>query len=232
MPENPDSENALRAVLNAIATRMGKLPDSELAAGLIGLGRNPDEIADSVREFLVSAVETGSAQPAVLEFEESCPPADPVEFEHLYRTLSPRIFAYIWRMVRDRGAAEDALQEVFIKVFRKLNTLRERDKVERWLFAIAHNQVMEEIKKSHREPMYGSDELGEMGSPANWHSPELKHDLEKAIATLPSQQRAVVILHDIHGLSYRDISTILKGEESTLRVHRTLARRRLREFLS
>lgn len=147
------------------------------------------------------------------------------------------------RLLRDMAAAEDASQETFLKAWTAIGTFR-GGLVRPWLLRIATNRCYDVLRARGRRPADSLDHE-EFESEPIWtsHAPageppevfaaraELSVHLERALATLPEDQRLVVILSDVHGHPYDEIAEITGVAVGTVKSRLSRARARLRDAL-
>jgi RNA polymerase sigma-70 factor, ECF subfamily len=157
---------------------------------------------------------------------------DTTAFELLYRAHVGRVHALCLRLAGDRATAEDLTQEVFVRAWRKLSSFRGDAAFATWLYRLALNLVVSELRSSRGwaspTPAGGAGVPEPPGRPP---APELGLDLERAIAALPATARAVFVLHDVIGWRHEEIAGVLGIAIGTARVHLHNARARLREVL-
>ena len=91
-----------------------------------------------------------------------------VDFERLYQIYGRRVYSLCWRMAWDKAEAEDLTQEVFLQLFRKIDTFRGESAFATWLYRLTVNIVLMQLrKKSHIErPLGERDELREPSAPS------------------------------------------------------------------
>ncbi len=141
---------------------------------------------------------------------------------------SDRVYRLALRLTGNRHDAEDLTQEVFVRVFRSLNTYTPGT-FEGWLHRITTNLFLDQARRKQRIRFdHLSDErAARLASPAA--APEAAYadrtfddDVEQALASLPPDFRAAVVLCDIEGLSYEEIAQILGAKLGTVRsrIHR------------
>ena len=145
---------------------------------------------------------------------------DLVAFEALVRRYQTDVLRLVLHIVRDMGAAEDATQEAFVRTFRFLGRYRGESKFSTWLFSIARNCALDELRRSKKggEPREIFDtELADRASDA-----QLGIEIREAMGELPLDLREAVILIDMFGMSYREAASVVRTAEGTLksRVHR------------
>jgi len=156
----------------------------------------------------------------------------------LYEKYKSSIFRTALAITRDRGAAEDILQESFLRLFSYADTLRTDVPLEPWLYRVAVNLSYTWAKKRKRwiRPLGGV--LDRLAAPLHLlpermvESKELQETVRQAIGKLPLTHRAVVVLFYLEGLSLREIAGILEIPEGTVKSRLYYARKSLKELLS
>ncbi|WP_372726948.1 RNA polymerase sigma factor SigE [Nocardioides sp.] len=151
---------------------------------------------------------------------------------------SDRVYRLAYRLTGNRQDAEDLTQEVFVRVFRSLASYTPGT-FEGWLHRITTNLFLDQARRKQRIRFDAlSDERAERLTSAS-PSPDLAYadrtfddDVERALATLPPDFRAAVVLCDVEGLSYEEISTILDTKIGTVRSRIHRGRAMLRSALS
>lgn len=123
-------------------------------------------------------------------------------------------------------AAEDAAAEAFVRVWSKWNQMQDDDHAGGYVFKTAMRLCRREI--SHRRrPSPSSGEAG-----TEWtEQATIRHDVSAALSELSLRQRQCVVLRDWAGFETKDLASMLGMRESTVRVHVTRARERLRQTL-
>lgn len=179
-------------------------------------------------------------------------------FTVLVRRYEDVVFRFAFKVCRDRDKAEEAWQDTFVNVFRKLNQFDGKSKFSTWLYTIVTNNCLMKRRKRklddaivplelpdgfRDEPMQDSN-----GRPiqtiASWketplHSvmdTELRHTLDRAIEKLPYDYRIVFLLRDVEGNSAEETAKILHlsvpAVKSRLRRARVFLRERLNEYMT
>lgn len=163
-------------------------------------------------------------------------------FERLVLRYERRIYNLALRLLGSPADAEDATQEAFVRAFTSLASFRGDSQFGTWLYRVAVNACHDELRRRKRERV---DDLG--AAPARARpgaagtDPERMveraevHDLVgRALADLPAEYRAAVVLRDLHDLSYEEIADALGVAVGTVksRIHRgrQLLRSRLAEL--
>ncbi|MES1207072.1 MAG: sigma-70 family RNA polymerase sigma factor [Pseudomonadota bacterium] len=175
---------------------------------------------------------------------------DPSAFEEIVRRYGDKVFNLVYRMLGNRHEAEDITQEVFITVFKTVETFRGEAKFTTWLLRIAANQSKNRIKYLSRRPT-DSAEIDEAGGPPPgvaatpgpvahgqidgpdilMEAAELESLMQKAIASLDEEHRLLVILRDVEELSYQEIGEITGLPEGTIKSRLHRARMAIKEVL-
>lgn len=155
-------------------------------------------------------------------------------FEELMRAHEDRVFAICLRMLRDRERALDASQETFLTVFRKADRFAGRSAFATWLYRVAVNTCYDILRKERRRP---ADPLPEGVDPADpqaadpFTAVELRPDIEAALAQVPIDFRAAVVLVDLEGLPLRQVAEMLGVPQGTVKSRVFRGRRILAEYL-
>ena len=170
-----------------------------------------------------------------------------IEIEEAIRKERPRLLNFIRTRVPTEDDAQDILQEVLgqlIEAYRGLETI---DRVSSWLFRVARNKITDAYRR--RKPEAGLQMLGERehGSekgledvvPTPTEDPEalymretIWHAIEAALKELPRAQREAFVLHELEGMSFKDISDLTGETENSLRLRKHHATRALRAKLA
>ncbi len=162
-------------------------------------------------------------------------------FEHLVRAYEGELFRLGYRMLGDRGEAEDAVQETFVVVWRQLPTLDDPQAFRAWIYHIATRRCLNVLRRrrSRRTDVTHSEDFeAETGSQAWLHDrgddPEaaaqtsaVRQSLEEVLATLPPEQRASWVLNELHDMTYPEIAYAVGVPLSTVRGRIARARQNL-----
>jgi RNA polymerase sigma-70 factor (ECF subfamily) len=171
-------------------------------------------------------------------------------FETLVERYRHPVMSLLYRTLPDATEAEDLAQAVFVQVFKSAHRYRPAAKFSTWLFTIARNLCLNEIRRRHRHPALsldepGSDEGGEpRPGPSDTHTSgpaesllagELREKVETAIRALPEHQRLALVLCQQDDLSYEDIAEILgcsvSATKSLIHRGRETLKARLKPYL-
>ena len=145
-------------------------------------------------------------------------------WDEIVEQHSDRVYRLAYRLTGNRHDAEDLTQEVFVRVFRSLSTYSPGT-FEGWLHRITTNLFLDGARRRQRIRF---DALSEeraarlTGPQEEYADRTFDDDVEAALATLPPEFRAAVVLCDVEGLSYEEIADILDTKLGTVRsrIHR------------
>ena len=154
-------------------------------------------------------------------------------FEELYREHVGRVFAVCLRMVGNSRRAEELTQDAFVRVWEMIGSFRGESAFSSWLHRVAVNVVLVDIRSSKRyqSRVESTDDLESHDQPDGGRSHGERLDLEKAIAGLPPQARAIFVLYDIEGFKHEEIAEQMGLAVGTTKAQLHRARRLLREVL-
>lgn len=167
-------------------------------------------------------------------------------FDFFVRKYERRLFCIIYNMTSNKEDAADLLQEVFIKVFRSMESFKGDSRFYTWLYRIAVNTTITFLKKARRHSKlsledvntnealasflmsFSDDEKGDRATLLK----ELQEKLNEALQKLSLNHRTVVILFEIEGMSHAEIAHALKCSEGTVRSRLHYAKEQLKQLLS
>jgi RNA polymerase sigma-70 factor, ECF subfamily len=152
-------------------------------------------------------------------------------FAELYERTFPRVYAYVASLLRDRAAAEDVTAQAFERAYRKRRSYRtRRGTMEAWLFGIARNAALDELRRRKRRASLERDHEDTGASSPHDHA-ELavrRETVRAALASLDGRERDLIALKFAGGLANAEIGRILGMSESAAgtRLHRTITKLR------
>lgn len=211
-----------------------------------------DKVASDALELPAEAVDGDALTDpgATVEYPERLLVArlrrrDPGAFELLVKAHQDRVYDFCVRMLADREEAFDLTQEIFISIHQHLDKFRADAKLSTWIFRIARNHCLNRLKYLKRRGRGRSDDFDEtnelaitesMGGSARpdeavsaARERELVH---RAIQELDEDQRSLVVLRDVEGLSYEEIMEITELPEGTVKSRLHRAREKLAGILA
>jgi RNA polymerase sigma-70 factor (ECF subfamily) len=151
-------------------------------------------------------------------------------FEALVRKYQDRVLNIIYSLIRQDRESEDIMQEVFMKVYRSLRAFRQKSSFPTWLYRITVNTVYDFLRRRKKfagEPLRETSALNCQSPRDNLLAGEKDAVIQGALLKLPFKFRTAVVLKDIEGLSYAEISKVLRcglgtGESRIFRARQLL----------
>lgn len=155
--------------------------------------------------------------------------------ESLYIKYKDSLRIYAFGFIRDWGIVDDIIQEVYIKVFLKLNTLIDDSAIKSWLYTVTANQCRDYLRTKYQKVTLLTEHIEDLvHSNSDLVENEVIHSsdmfiLKSIMLTLPNHYKEPLILYYFYNLSYKKISSLLGVGLSTVksRIHR--AKKMLRE---
>jgi RNA polymerase sigma-70 factor (ECF subfamily) len=152
------------------------------------------------------------------------------DFDRLYEETYPRLFGTLVTLLRDRAAAEDCVQEAYLRAFRAWARWRPDAPAEAWLHRIAINVA---VSHRRRERLRAAAAIFRRPVLEEHGPPELTDpDLLAELRALPAKQAAALVLRYVHGYSNREIAQSLGVPERTIASRLAAARSKLQERLA
>ncbi len=158
------------------------------------------------------------------------------EFKKLVLPYGKKLYHFARLILKDEYAAQDAVQEVYIKLWNMRRELVKIRNIEAFAIKITRNWCLDRLKK--KNPLFvdnystGSDTHKEAHEPYQMLERDEKiRNLYAIMETLPEQQRMLIKLRDIDGYEFDEISEITDLNETTIRVNLSRARKKIREEL-
>lgn len=162
--------------------------------------------------------------------------AEPAAFRELYQTFGPRVKAYMMRQGANSATADDLVQETLFTVWRKAALYADdRGSVATWVFAIARNLRIDRLRREtpwHELPEGRQEEASaEVPPDEALYEKERRMRVGTVLAALPAEQRAVVHLSFVDGLSHSEIAARVGVPLGTVKSRMRLAYQRIRDAL-
>lgn len=180
----------------------------------------------------------------------ACQKRDPAAFEELVKRHQRTVYALLYQLAPDWSDTSDLAQEVFIRVWRSINNLRNPSSFRGWLTQIVTNLFYDELRRRPRRvPTVSMDEGIDSGEDGEGDSgtrdipdvsllpdekvlnQELSEVIRDAMGKLPEQFRTAIVLREVEGLSYEEIAILTKTEMGTVKSRIARARTKLQELL-
>lgn len=158
-------------------------------------------------------------------------------FMKLVACYQQKVFILAYSMVRNREDALDLVQEVFLRLYEKINSYRAGENFQAWLMKIARNLSLDYLRrmKSRKKESLDNLDLDRVdlasaeADPSCFQSGEI---IQKAVRALPEKQRLVFILHHFEDLKYGEIASQLGIAEGTVKSLHFKAIQNLRKILA
>ena len=149
-------------------------------------------------------------------------------FGQLYERYRSSIYGYCLRLLRDKDKAEDALQEIFLRMYHGVATLDNQFALRPWLFTIARNTAFSAMKRSKEHVDVEEDDAIDYESPLEKIIVgDTKDLLGVLVASLKPTYREVILLREYEGLSYEEIAEIIGVSVSIVKARLLKSRRAL-----
>jgi len=144
--------------------------------------------------------------------------------------LIPRLRRYARALVGDRASADDLVQDTLERAWAKLHLYRRGTDLRAWLFTVMHNVHVNKVRATRiTDPL--DDESPEMAQRAVQGDSLVVRDLDRSIALLPAEQRAVLLLVTLEDMSYEDVARTLGIPMGTVMSRLSRAREKLRGMM-
>jgi RNA polymerase sigma-70 factor (ECF subfamily) len=163
-------------------------------------------------------------------------------FNQLVLLYQTRVYNLAYRILGDRDAAADATQDAFISAFKAMGRFR-GGSFKAWLLRIVTNACYDQLRSKQRRPAdsledlpVDQDHIRYLRDPSEQPDEyverrELNDMIQRGIQTLPAEQRIVVVLSDVQGMSYQEIAQITDLSLGTVKSRLSRGRAKLRDYL-
>ncbi len=160
-----------------------------------------------------------------------------MNYREIYNEYYANVRKFILATVKDEWAADDLIQETFVRIQENLNSVKDPSRISSWIFRIAYNLCQDHFRQSRKSP--NGESIGQ-GKPQTLQEASIQKELEQRqmgqcvqnhMSLLPESLRTVLILYDIMDFSHQEIAEILGTtiENTKVRLHR--ARKKLKAIL-
>lgn len=166
-----------------------------------------------------------------------------MEFWDIYDQYYAKVRRFILTFVKDEWAADDLIQETFLKVQQNIESLRDSSKLSSWIFRIAYNLCQDyfrQSKRSDKEKSIDQEEMEDFKEALIETGPDIQKELEQKemgecvqneVNLLPESLRTVLVLFDIMEFSHQEIADILGITVENIKVRLHRARKKLKPVL-
>jgi RNA polymerase sigma-70 factor (ECF subfamily) len=175
----------------------------------------------------MSADSAAAPQPATPDaLIEQCLAGDQVAWETIVRQNWRKVFNVAYKFVGKHDEAEDLTQDIFLKIFKALNTFDRRANFQTWIISISRNLCIDHYRsvRKERQTMARDVDMTDLQPASSERGPyavaehqDLRALLRIALETLPTTLRTAVVLRDLQELSYQEIADRLRLPEGTVK---------------
>ena len=167
-------------------------------------------------------------------------------YDELVRTYSGPIYHVAYRMTGDAAEASDAVQDIFLKIFRNIGGFKGEAALKTWIFKIAFSEILNRLrwwKRRHRYATLSLDESPNGNTPGDGvadagptpeevlQAKEREDAIQQALRRLSHEHRSIIVLRDIEGFSYAEIADVLGISMGTVKSRLARARADLKKSL-
>lgn len=160
---------------------------------------------------------------------------DPAAHEMLFRRFHKPVYNLAWRMLANTAAAEEVVQDTFVEVLRKVESFRGESPLGGWIRRIAVNFSLMRLRSAWHQRSVPLSLVGEIEAGSDAASDPARAggatDLARALAQLPVKSRMVVWLHDVEGMTHKEIGEAMGKTTSFSKSQLVRAHERLRDLL-
>lgn len=163
-----------------------------------------------------------------------------IEFTIVYNRYKRRLLNYVLNLTGNKMHSEDILQNVFLKYFDNMDSLRDKSKSHIWLFKTARNEIYGYFRgKKSKADQFNTQNIDEIIEPfeekdlyTEYELREIKEIIMKELSDMNIEQREPYLLKEYGGLTYREISSIIGIEEKTVKSRLYKVRQKLIKKIS
>ncbi len=191
------------------------------------------------------AVEEVDRQDGDSELVRRVQAGDQAAFRGLFDRYHRRVFAVALGVVKNQDDALDVVQEAFVKVHKHIGGFQGSSSFYTWLYRIAMNLAIDHVRRTRKVVEFDERVNKDDATSAGAILPQLTHDnpsktvsrhelsgqIRAALETLPEYHRAVILLREVEGLSYEEMSKVLKVPKGTIMSRLFHARRKMQQQL-
>jgi len=167
-------------------------------------------------------------------------------YDHLVQRYKERVYATVYHMTGNHEDANDLVQDAFIKAYKSIGGFKRESSFYTWVYRIAVNRTINHLKRGKNRFHFSLDDIDshiqndpdfvELMSHVTPRREvgltELQEKLNEALQKLSEAHRAVVVMHDVQGMTHADIAKAMKCSEGTVRSRLFYARQEMQGILS
>jgi RNA polymerase sigma-70 factor (ECF subfamily) len=143
----------------------------------------------------------------------------------------PKLRRYARALLRDKDRADDLVQDTIVRALQKAHLFQRGTDLRAWLFTMLHNQYVNSVRRAVRQGQNFTAEKVHLATPATQVAGLELRDLERAIQRLPEEQRTILLLVGLEGMSYEEAAQVCGVPLGTVRSRLSRAREALRQML-
>ena len=153
-------------------------------------------------------------------------------FERLLDEYRDKVFRLACSLLADQAAAEDASQDIFLKIWRALPDFRGESAISTWIYAIARNTCLTRRRTAASERTCSLDEVNAAAFTSEDPPPAIESDLRAAIGRLPEKYRRVLVLFYLEDRSYQQVAMAMGLPMGTVKTYLHRAKKELAVLLA
>ncbi len=152
------------------------------------------------------------------------------KFEKLIIQLKDKLFRFAFSILKDSNDAQDAVQEVVLKLWKNRRLLDKAQNLESYCLNAVKNHCFDVLRKQKQHQNYLQTNVQESQEETRFDAIDLVEKMKRELHQLPDQQRMAIELKDFQGMEYEEISEIMEQSANTIRVHVSRGRKKLFEI--
>lgn len=164
---------------------------------------------------------------------------DIIEFTLIFNRFKTKVYNYVLKMIRNKMASEDIVQNVFLKFYENMNIIRNKNSINFWIFKTARNEVYAYFRmKKVRGDQFNIEDSDDIEIISDYdinsliEMNETKEIINKELDSMAPEQREVFILKEYGGLSYIEIASVMGIDENLVKSRLYKTRQKLINALS
>ncbi|MBN1638590.1 MAG: RNA polymerase sigma factor [Ignavibacteriales bacterium] len=162
-----------------------------------------------------------------------------IEFTLYYNKYKRKLFNFVNKVIQNKMLTEDIIQDIFLKFFKNLNLIRNKDSIPCWLFKLARNEVNTflrnkniKVDQFNTSDPYEINILSNMNLIESYELSEIKKIIMTKLNSMPLEQKEPFLLKEYGGLSYKEIAQVMDVDEELVKSRLYKTRQKLISLLS
>lgn len=164
---------------------------------------------------------------------------DIVQFTIAYNRYKNGVYNYVLKMVGNKMVCDDLIQNIFLKLFENLKSIKNKESIKYWIYTTARNEVYTYFRKKKIDTTkFVTDDISEVDKSSNesieyqFELKEMKNIILKELENISVEQKEIFLLKEYGGLSYKEIAVISKIDENLVKSRLYKTRQKLIERIS